>query len=91
MQLRTYELRAGGRTNRDFVFKMKKFPTFRCRRWRGAIGTQRAKRISFVDRAFQGKFCYCNHYKLNLWMSRALEDRKGRLRGNVDPGENTPI
>ena len=72
----------GGHANREHTFEMIKILA---RYWRAEIGLSGAKPISWVERGFNEQYCYCDHYKLGIWMSRTLEDRRGRLRGNVVP------
>ena len=74
----------GGHANRNHSFQMINIPA---RYWRAAIGLARAKSISLSERGFNEQFCYSNHYKLGVWISRTLEDRQGRLRGKVVPPE----
>ena len=89
---RTYlneSLRAlGGHLNREYAFEMIEIPA---RHWRAAIGLSRAKPISWGERRFNEQYCYRDHYKLGIWMSRTLEERRGRLRGKVVSLEVAPV
>ena len=44
-----------------------------------------------VERGINEQFCYRDHYKLGIWMSRTLEDRRGRLRGKMVIPEFAPV
>ena len=74
--IRTYlneSVRAlGGDLNSEHAFDMIKISA---QFWRAAIGLSGAKPVSLVERGFNEQFCYCDHYKLGVWMSRTLEDR----------------
>ena len=52
------------------------------RYWRAAIRLSRAKPISWGERGFNVQYCYRDHYKLGIWVSRT-EDRREILKVKV--------
>ena len=78
----------GGHTSRNYNFQRIKIPA---RYWRGPIGLIRAKPSTLVERGLAEQFAYRNHYKLGEWMSRTLEERQGRLKGNIVPPQLAPV